>query len=87
MSRTQSSRPKMQASHSQLEFGLRYMDDEFEKLLVLAMALRCQVEPVDPNNPSDEDNTTAWLLAQILEDRLTSTGFANSMRAIILGEV
>lgn len=87
MSHSPSIMPKKQVSESRLEFALSYLSDELETLLALAMALRRQVEPVDPKNPSDEEDTTAWRLAQVLEGRLETTEFHNHMRMLVFGEV
>jgi hypothetical protein len=75
------------ASRSQLEFAFSYLEEEHETLLALAMALLRQVEPVDPDAPNDAVDTTAWRLAQVLEQRLGSTVFVADMRKLIFGEV
>lgn len=76
-----------QASRSQVEFALSYLKEEIETLLSLAMALRRQVEPIDPKNPTDTVDTTAWRLAQVLEGRLEKTLFVDQMRSLVLGAV
>lgn len=75
------------ACRSQLEFALSYLEEEIETLLALAMAVRRQVEPIDPEKPSDSVDTTAWRLAQVLEGRLEKTLFVDQMRSLVLGAV
>lgn len=87
MSKTSPIKSMNQASRGQLEYALSYLEEEHEKLLALAISLRQQVEPVDPENPGDETNHVAWRLAQILEGRLERTEFVNGMRSLVLGEV
>jgi len=76
-----------QASRSQLEFALSCLEEEHEILLALAIAVRRQVEPIDPVKPSDTVDTTAWRLAQVLESHLEKTAFVDQMRFLVLGEV
>lgn len=68
-----------------LDVALEYVEDEHEKLLALAIALRHLLEPADPHNPAENDDLTAWRLAQLIEERLSSTTFTNTLRAFVLG--
>lgn len=69
----------------ELDFAFRYLEDEHETLLALAIALRHQLEPNDPDNTDDCDHITAWRLSQVLNRRLEETQFLKDMRRLITG--
>lgn len=73
-------------SRGSLELAIDYVADEHEKLLALAMTLRQRLEPANPKDPTGGDDLTAWRLAELLEERLTSTDFTNTLRVFVLGE-
>lgn len=75
------------ASAAQLEFALKFLGEEHEKLYCLAYAILQRVEPVVPDNPAEDDDITAWRLAQILVERLEKTEFTDAIRSLVLGEV
>ena len=68
-----------------LEFAFRYLEDEHETLLALAIALMHQLEPNDPDNTDDCDHITACRLSQALNGRLEKTQFLKDMRRLITG--
>ena len=68
-----------------LDVALDFVEEEREKMLALAMALCRRLEPVDPKDPADTDDITSWRLAQLLEERLTDTGFTKTLRTFVLG--
>lgn len=68
-----------------LDLAFDRLQDEHAKLLALAIVLRDQLEPADPDNHDDCDHITAWHLAQMLNARLEGTQFVNDMRRLITG--
>jgi hypothetical protein len=67
-------------------FAYGFIEEELETLLCLSIALKRELEPNDPNNPGDEFNATPWRLAQVLNERLSSTAFTSNMRTLLTGE-
>jgi hypothetical protein len=67
-----------------LEFAISYLEEEYETLLALAIVLMNRLEPRDPANPSDSDDVTSWRISQIPHERITDTGFIESMRSLVL---
>ena len=76
---------KVTLNRSTIEFALEYLDEEMETLYALATSLVSQIGVPDRKNPKDTDNITALRLAEIIEDRVGSTSFSNSMRTILTG--
>lgn len=70
---------------SSLKFAFRYLEDEHETLLALAITLMNRLEPQDPANPEDGADVTSWRLAQVLHERVTNTDFLNHMHKLMLG--
>jgi len=68
------------------ECVLSWLSHEQDKLLVLAMNLRNNLEPADLKNPKDEEKLNEWLLAQCIVDRLESTRLLDSIRVFLMGE-
>lgn len=68
---------------SKIEYVMAYVNEERETILALSMALRKWLEPDDPQDPKDSDDLTAWRLAQILEDRLSSTEFEENIGNVL----
>jgi hypothetical protein len=66
-----------------LEFAADYLDEELNKLFCLAIVLRDQLEPKNPDDPTDEENLIAWNLARVLLDRLEGVEFSNAMRRLL----
>lgn len=67
------------------QFAFEFLKDELETLLALSITLMNRLEPGDPRNPSDKDDTTSWRLSQVLNDRLATVEFSNNMRMLMLG--
>lgn len=63
------------------ELVLDYLKDEHAKLHSLAMCLTKELEPAD--DESDHPQEHAWRLAQMMEERLETTTFSDSIRAIL----
>lgn len=59
-------------------------EENQNQLHALAFALLQQVEPKDLKNPEDECNLTAWRLAQIMYDMLSSTSLVTTYRDMLL---
>lgn len=72
-------------SQGSLTVALDFVEEERDRLLALAMVLRQRLEPVDPKDPGENDDLNAWRLAQLLEERLTDTGFTDTLRKFVLG--
>lgn len=68
------------------EHVLGMFKDQSSQLEALAFCLLKEVEPKDGKNPEDEVNITAWRLAQIIYDMLSSTSLLNSSRDMLMGE-
>lgn len=60
------------------------IEEHLDQLHALAFALLQRVEPEDPKNPEEECNLTAWRLAQIMYDMLSSNSVPTSSRAMLL---
>lgn len=69
---------------SELEFALKFLDDELETLLALSMVLMNQLE--DTRDAETGNGVTAWRLAQVLNDRLASVEFSRNFRHILLSK-
>lgn len=72
-------------SQGSLEVALDFVEEERDRLLALAMVLRQRLEPADPKDPGENDDLNAWRLAQLLEERLTDTGFTDRLRFLLMG--
>ena len=68
-----------------MEFAFRYLEDEHETLLALAIILMNRLAPHDPAAPEDCADVTSWRLAQVLHERITNTEFLNHMHDLMLG--
>lgn len=79
------SQDQANVSQDSLELALDFVEDERDRLLALAMTLRQRLEPVDPKDPTDSDDLNAWRLAQLLEERLTSVRFTDTLRTFVMG--
>lgn len=69
-----------------LEFAYGMMSEEQDRCAALAHSLVVQLEPNDPENPSDSDDLTGWRLAEILHDKLSSNDVCGIVRRLMLGE-
>lgn len=72
-------------TQSELEFAFRFLEDEHETLLALAIVLQNHLEPVDPAKLEDCD-IVAWRMSQVLHERITNTQFLKNMRELMLGD-
>ena len=72
-------------SQRSLDAAVEWVEEEHDKLLALAFALVHRLEPVDPQNPTDTDDLTSWRFAQMLEERLSSPQFTDTLRSFLLG--
>ncbi len=79
------SQDQANVSQDSLELALDFVEGERDRLLALAMVLRQRLEPVDPKDPTDSDDLNAWRLAQLLEERLTSVRFTDTLRTFVMG--
>ena len=66
-----------------IRFALKYLEEEHETLLALAIALQNQLEPNHQTSPDDCHHTTAWRLSQVLHARITDASFINNMRELM----
>lgn len=60
------------------------IDEREEQLYALAYALMHQLTPPDEKNIPDGFPLTAWRLAQVLEDMLSSTAHRSSVRNVLM---
>lgn len=58
--------------------------EQSEQLFALASSLLAQVEPDDQDNPEEGVNHTAWRLAQIMCEMLSSTALETSCRDVLM---
>lgn len=65
---------------------LGMFDEQSNQLHALVFCLLKEVEPQDPKNPEDGVNLTAWRLAQVMYEMLSSTSLLNSSRDMLMGE-
>ena len=68
-----------------MEFAFKYLEDEHETLLALAIVLMNRLAPQDPTEPEDCADITSWRLAQVLHERITNTEFLKHMHDLMLG--
>jgi len=66
-----------------LKFAADYLDEELEKLLCLSICLTNRLEPKNPKEPTDEEDTISWNLARVLCERLERKDFSDSMRSLL----
>lgn len=59
---------------SNYELAMSLIAEREEKIGALVTSLLGQIQPEDEDNPPDELNYTAWRLAQLLDDMISSTG-------------
>ena len=69
-----------------LKFAFRMMSEEQDRCAALAHSLVVQLQSNDPENPTDHDDLTAWRLAEVLHDKLSSSEVSESVRKLLLGE-
>ena len=68
-----------------LKFAFKYLEEEHETLLALAITLMNRLAPHDPATPEDCADITSWRLAQVLHDRITNTDFLKHIHDLMLG--
>jgi hypothetical protein len=69
-----------------LGFAFRYLEEEHETLLALAIVLMNRLAPHDPSTPEDCADVISWRLAQVLHERITNTEFLKNMHGLMLGD-
>ena len=69
-----------------LKFAFRMMSEEQDRCAALAHSLVVQLQPNDAENPTDHDDLTAWRLAEVLHEKLSSSEVSESVRKLLLGE-
>jgi len=69
---------------SSLKSVIGAVDEREDQLYALASSLLMHLTPEDETNPPDNHPLTAWRLAQVLEDMLSSTGHRNYVRESLL---
>lgn len=67
-----------------LESVIDAIDEREEQLYALAVTLLMQLSPPDVKNIPDKHPLTAWRLAQLLEDMLSSTSHRNYVRESLM---
>jgi hypothetical protein len=69
---------------SSLEGVMDAIEEREEQLYALAATILRHLSPEDEKNIPDEHPHTAWRLAQLLEDKLSSTSHRNYVREILM---
>lgn len=69
---------------SSLEGVMNAIEEREEQLYALAATILHHLSPEDEKNIPDEHPHTAWRLAQVLEDKLSSTSHRNYVREILM---
>lgn len=72
------------ALRSSLQFALDLIKEERSTLLALAIVLTRQIGPDDHEDTDNFEHTTAWRLAQVLEDRLSCTSIETALEQVFL---
>lgn len=83
MSNTNKAGDTLMLNRNTVEFVLEYIREEMESLFSLSAAVAAFTAVKDTKNPKDNDNITAFRLAEILEERLGSTAFQNNIRSML----
>lgn len=65
------------------DFVVKFVADEHAILLALASALEYWTSPNGQGDETDCSNPTAWRLAQVLHERLSSTEFLNNLDRLL----
>ena len=73
----------MEKARSIAKFAFNAIEDADDQLLALAIALERQLSPLDPKDPEDSDNITAWRLAQVMCDMLGDSANKKSARKMV----
>ena len=71
---------------SQLETVIHEIDEREEQLYALASSLLMHLTPRDEKNIPDDYPITAWRLAQLLDDKLSSTSHRSYVRNSLMQE-
>jgi len=66
-------------------FAYKYLKDEWETLLALAIVLENMTAPPDPDNPPEGFDVTQWRLIQVINSRLDDTQFMRHMKMVLIG--
>lgn len=69
-----------------VKLALEMQSEELEKLLALSIGLVNHLEPRDPSDPDQHENLTAWRMAQVLNERLSSTVLQEGIYQMLLGK-
>ena len=65
---------------------MELINAEHERLAALAAALEYWTSPKNPDDPEDCQNPTAWRLAQLLDERLSSTNHIDMVRRVLVAD-
>lgn len=71
------------ANAGELDFLARYIAEELERLEALSIALEKELCPKDPDNLREGDKVTAWRLAELLNERLSSRAFSDYINSVL----
>lgn len=66
-----------------LDLAMSILNEELEKILSVAICLLNRLEPKDLHDIRDNEDVIAWRLAQVLEERLSSGEFEDSLRQLL----
>jgi hypothetical protein len=66
-----------------LDFVMDLLSEEREKMLAIAISLYNRLEPKNLQDIKEHEDQTAWRLAQLLEERLSTTEFENAVRELL----
>lgn len=66
-----------------LDLAMSILNEELEKMLSVALCLMNRLEPKDLHDIRDDEDVIAWRLAQVLEERLSSSEFEDSLRKLL----
>lgn len=66
-----------------LDMAMSILNEELEKMLSVAICLVNRLEPENLRDIRDDEDVIAWRLAQVLEERLSSNEFEDSLRQLL----